>query len=491
MLFNSVIFITVFLPIALVGWYLLKKINNPLYAKVFLIGMSLWFYGYYNIRFLFVLLGSLLMNYLISFLLAHTTGNFKKRLVFVLGLLGNIGILFYFKYFNFFLDNCNYFLHTNIQIERIALPLGISFFTFQQISFVADRYKEKAPHYSMLDYACFITYFPQLIAGPIVLHSEFIPQLKNIKNKKLDAGLFFDGLSLFILGLAKKVLLADTLALLVNAVYNDIAIIPYYIDSVTGLITIVSYMLELYFDFSGYSDMARGIGKMFGFSLPENFNSPLKAVSVRDFWRRWHMTLSRFLTTYIYIPLGGNRKGLRRQCINIMIVFTVSGFWHGANWTFVVWGLLHGIAMLWETLFPKVRFKFEWMNRTVTFLYVTFTFSIFRSENLTQAFTLIKRIFTVPWSGYFNRFCTSLDIAETFALKRMLQMKAPEYVEVFFIVCVVILLVIAFKFLMGLKAEEWIEKKGLRTSGLLVLALLFVWVVISLSQVSTFLYFDF
>lgn len=491
MLFNSVIFITVFLPIALVGWYLLKKINNPLYAKVFLIGMSLWFYGYYNIRFLFVLLGSLLMNYLISFLLAHTTGNFKKRLVFVLGLLGNIGILFYFKYFNFFLDNCNYFLHTNIQIERIALPLGISFFTFQQISFVADRYKGKAPHYSMLDYACFITYFPQLIAGPIVLHSEFIPQLKNIKNKKLDAGLFFDGLSLFILGLAKKVLLADTLALLVNAVYNDIAIIPYYIDSVTGLITIVSYMLELYFDFSGYSDMARGIGKMFGFSLPENFNSPLKAVSVRDFWRRWHMTLSRFLTTYIYIPLGGNRKGLRRQCINIMIVFTVSGFWHGANWTFVVWGLLHGIAMLWETLFPKVRFKFEWMNRTVTFLYVTFTFSIFRSENLTQAFTLIKRIFTVPWSGYFNRFCTSLDIAETFALKRMLQMKAPEYVEVFFIVCVVILLVIAFKFLMGLKAEEWIEKKGLRTSGLLVLALLFVWVVISLSQVSTFLYFDF
>ena len=491
MLFNSVIFITVFLPIALVGWYLLKKINNPLYAKVFLIGMSLWFYGYYNIRFLFVLLGSLLMNYLISFLLAHTTGNFKKRLVFVLGLLGNIGILFYFKYFNFFLDNCNYFLHTNIQIERIALPLGISFFTFQQISFVADRYKEKAPHYSMLDYACFITYFPQLIAGPIVLHSEFIPQLKDIKNKKLDAGLFLDGLSLFILGLAKKVLLADTLALLVNAVYNDIAIIPYYIDNVTGLITIVSYMLELYFDFSGYSDMARGIGKMFGFSLPENFNSPLKAVSVRDFWRRWHMTLSRFLTTYIYIPLGGNRKGLRRQCINIMIVFTVSGFWHGANWTFVVWGLLHGIAMLWETLFPKVRFKFEWMNRTVTFLYVTFTFSIFRSENLTQAFTLIKRIFTVPWSGYFNRFCTSLDIAETFALKRMLQMKAPEYVEVFFIVCVVILLVIAFKFLMGLKAEEWIEKKGLRTSGLLVLALLFVWVVISLSQVSTFLYFDF
>lgn len=491
MLFNSVIFITVFLPIALVGWYLLKKINNPLYAKVFLIGMSLWFYGYYNIRFLFVLLGSLLMNYLISFLLAHTTGNFKKRLVFVLGLLGNIGILFYFKYFNFFLDNCNYFLHTNIQIERIALPLGISFFTFQQISFVADRYKEKAPHYSMLDYACFITYFPQLIAGPIVLHSEFIPQLKDIKNKKLDAGLFLDGLSLFILGLAKKVLLADTLALLVNAVYNDIAIIPYYIDSVTGLITIVSYMLELYFDFSGYSDMARGIGKMFGFSLPENFNSPLKAVSVRDFWRRWHMTLSRFLTTYIYIPLGGNRKGLRRQCINIMIVFTVSGFWHGANWTFVVWGLLHGIAMLWETLFPKVRFKFEWMNRTVTFLYVTFTFSIFRSENLTQAFTLIKRIFTVPWSGYFNRFCTNLDIAETFALKRMLQMKAPEYVEVFFIVCVVILLVLAFKFLMGLKAEEWIEKKGLRTSGLLVLALLFVWVVISLSQVSTFLYFDF
>lgn len=491
MLFNSVFFLTVFLPLSLLGWYMLQKLEDPVYAKIFLFVMSLWFYGYYNIRYLWVLVGSLFFNFLFSIILEKIRAKRLRQGLFLIGLFGNIGLLFYFKYFGFFLDNCNYFLHTNIQIEKIALPLGISFFTFQQISFLADRYSEKAPHYSFLDYACFITYFPQLIAGPIVLHSELVPQLLDRRNRKPDVEMFFDGFTLFILGLSKKVLLADTLALLVNSVYDNIAIIPYYIDGFSGWITIICYMLELYFDFSGYSDMARGIGKMFGFQLPENFHSPLHADSVRDFWRRWHMTLTRFLTTYIYIPLGGNQKGRLRQCLNTMLVFLISGLWHGANWTFIIWGLLHGIAMVWETCFPRLRFRSKRLNRLVTFLYVTLTFSIFRSDSLSQSATLLRRMFTIPWTGYFVSFCRNLQLAETFIPTRILQMQAPVLLNLFYIFCVILLLLTSHLLVRGRRAEEWIARNGGTTRSLIILAFLFVWSTISLSEVSTFLYFNF
>ncbi len=321
MLFNSLIFITLFLPLVLIGWYSLQRLENPLYAKIFLVGMSFWFYGYYNFRYTLILLFSLLANYGCSKLFEICIEERNRKAVLTFGLFLNIGTLFYYKYFNFFIDNCNFFLHTDWHLEKIALPLGISFFTFQQISFIIDRYRQEAPDYSFWDYACFITYFPQLIAGPIVLHNEFIPQLHKRKNRKLDFERFFDGTTLFILGMSKKVLLADTLAIVVNAEYMSIP----YLDAPAAWITIICYMLELYFDFSGYCDMARGIGRMFGFELPQNFDSPLMAVSVKDFWRRWHMTLSRFLSTYIYIPLGGNRKGIAVKCRNFNDCF--SGKW--------------------------------------------------------------------------------------------------------------------------------------------------------------------
>lgn len=491
MLFNSVLFITQFLPIALLGWYGLQQLKNPAYAKVFLIGMSFWFYGYYNPWYLGILIGSLLLNYGCNVAFARFPSQKGQKLILATGLAGNLGLLFYFKYFNFFLDNCNFFLHTDWHVEKIALPLGISFFTFQQISFLVDRYWKKAPCYGLLDYTCFITFFPQLIAGPIVLHDEFIPQLQARKNRKPEWEHFFDGAALFILGLAKKVLLADVLALLVNAVYDDIAIIPYYLDAISGWITAISYVLELYFDFSGYCDMARGIGRMFGFELPENFDSPLKAVSVRDFWSRWHMTLSRFLTTYIYIPLGGNRKGLAFKCRNILIVFLVSGFWHGANWTYVVWGLLHGVAMVWETLFPRLRFRSERLNRLVTEIFFTLTLVFFRSDSLKTAGIMLKKLFAGGFSGYFFRLCSKLQIPENFALIKLLQLKFPAYLTVFYVFCVALLLFIAIRLAYGCKAEVWIERKGRTVFGTFLLATLFVWSLISLSQVSTFLYFDF
>ena len=487
MLFNSVIFIMLFLPLSLAGWYLLQQINNPVYAKSFLFVMSLWFYGYYNPAYLLVLLGSLFINFLFSCLFERLTSSTIRKILFIFSLLSNIGILFYFKYFNFFVDNCNFLFHTTWTLESIALPLGISFFTFQQLSFVIDRYQGKAPHYAFIDYACFITYFPQLVAGPIVLHNEFIPQLQKRENRKINPTLFFDGFSLFILGLAKKVLLADVLGIVVNAEYKSIA----YLDAPSAWLTIIFYMFQLYFDFSGYSDMARGLGKMFGFHLPENFDSPLKADSVKDFWRRWHKTLSRFLTTYIYIPLGGNRKGLAIKCVNLLVVFLVSGIWHGANWTFVVWGALHGLAMVWEAIFPKLRFKWAVLNKLFTFLFVTFTFSIFRSDSLQSAWLLIQKLFTGGFKGYLVGMCNTLIIPETYVLREMLDLVAPGMLNPFFMGCTLLLFILSSIFIVRQKAEVWIASKGRTRKGIFILATLFTWVIISLSRVSTFLYFNF
>lgn len=487
MLFNSTFFIIIFLPLALIGWFLLQKADNPIYSKLFLFGMSLWFYGYYNPWYLFILLFSLFANQFFSFLFSKVHEAKLRKVVLCIGLLTNLGLLFYFKYFNFFVDNCNFIFHTDWSIEKIALPLGISFFTFQQISFVVDRYWDKAPYYGILDYGCFVTYFPQLVAGPIVLHSEFVPQLQERKNRKFHSESFFDGATLFILGLGKKVLLADVLAIVVNAEYANIA----YLDAPSAWVTIICYMLELYFDFSGYCDMARGIGKMFGFELPENFNSPLMATSVKDFWRRWHMTLSRFLTTYIYIPLGGNRKGLAVKCRNLFIVFLVSGFWHGANWTFVVWGLLHGLAMIFEAVFPKLRFKYEWINRIFTGVFVTLTFSIFRSNNLSDAWLLIQKLFCGGFKGFFTGMCNTLQITEFYAIREMLEMKFPSLLNPFYITCMVLLLAISLLLVIGPKAEDFIKKHGQKKRTLLLLAFIFTWAFISLSQVSTFLYFNF
>lgn len=484
MLFNSVIFISVFLPLALLGWYLLQKLENPGFAKAFLIGMSFWFYGYYNIRYLWILLVSLVFNYFVSVLFNRRAGS---KALFAAGIFGNLGLLFYFKYFNFFVDNCNFFLHTDIRLEQIALPLGISFFTFQQLSFVIERYKGAAPHYSILDYGFFVSFFPQLVAGPIVLHNELVPQLQSRNNRRFSVSDFYDGMTLFIMGLAKKVLLADSLAVLVNAEYENIAAL----DTPSAWVVICWYMAELYFDFSGYCDMARGIAGMFGFRLPENFDSPFKAASVREFWRRWHMTLSRFLSQYIYFPLGGNRKGKARQCLNLLVVFLVSGLWHGANWTFILWGLMHGLAAVFETMFPKVRFPREWMNRLATSVFVTLSFSVFRSDSLKQAGLLWQKLFTAGNKGMFVAICNVLWYPENYAVIKFLQLSAPGALNPFFVLCMLFLSILCIVLIRGCKAQQWIAERGSTPLGIFILATLFTWSFLSLSQVSVFLYFNF
>lgn len=485
MLFNSVIFLTLFLPLALAGWYLFRRLGRPGLSKLFIIGMSFWFYGFYNVSYLWILLSSLLWNYAVSFLLQKWPRG--GRWLLSAGILGNLGLLFYFKYFNFFVDNCNYFFHADISVEKIALPLGISFFTIQQISYLIERYRHSAPHYCVLDYFFYVSFFPQLIAGPIVLHSELMPQLQDPGRSRFCVSRFYDGLSLFILGLGKKVLLADSLAVLVNAEYGNIAAL----DMLSAWVVICWYMAELYFDFSGYSDMARGIAGMFGLDLPENFNSPFHADSVKEFWRRWHMTLTRFLTQYLYIPLGGSKKGKAKQCRNLLLVFLVSGIWHGANWTFFLWGLLNGLAVVFETLFPKVRFPKQWMNRLATSLFIILSFSVFRSDSLGEAALLWKKLFAGGYNGMFFGICNMLRFPENYVILKFLEMAAPGLLNPFYAVCMILLSVISVRLLQGEKAGQWIARQGSTPRGILLLATLFTWSFLSLSQVSVFLYFHF
>lgn len=508
MLFNSVVFIMVFLPLTLIGFYTLQQFKNPVYAKLFLTGASLFFYGYYNPRYLILLGASLLCNQGCSRLFALCSSQAKRRLILAAGLTANLGLLFYFKYFNFFIDNCNLLLHTHISIEKIALPLGISFFTFQQISYIVDRYRKEAPYYSFLDYTCFITFFPQLIAGPIVMHSDFMPQLLARKNRKPDAEKFFDGFSLFIMGLAKKVLLADVLALPVNAAFNDINVLRYYVDIPTGWLIIFCYTFELYFDFSGYCDMARGIGKLFGLELPINFDSPFKAESVSEFWRKWHITLGLWLKNYLFYPLlrtgafSALQTSLRKRfgkkagkkmtaALALLILWFLEGLWHGANWNFICFGLMHGLAIITEEIFPKLRLPSATARKAATFLFFALSMVLFRSDSLQNAVLYYKRMFTAPMTPYLFRLGDSLQLAETFLVTKFLQLKLPALEEPFLLTVLFILLLISCILVIGPKAEEWIFKKGRTRRGLFLLASLFTWSLISLSQVSTFLYFNF
>lgn len=485
MLFNSVVFIMLFLPAALFGWYLFRYFKLNSISKAYIILMSFVFYGYFNKYYILILLFSILFNYAIGLFLDSHANQKARKLVFLAGIMGNLAVLFYYKYMNFFVDNCNYIFKTNITIEKILLPLGISFFTFQQISYVVEKYRKNLLANSFLDYCFFVSFFPQLVAGPIVLYEDVASQLDN-ENHFLSE-MTYEGICLFICGLAKKVLLADSLSILVDAEFNNIP----YLDSVSALATILFYYFQLYFDFSGYTDMARGLGKMFGIVLPQNFESPLKADSIRDYWHRWHMTLSSFLTKYIYFPLGGSRLGKARKCLNLLVVFLVSGIWHGANWTFVVWGLLHGIAMVFETLFENVRFKCKAINVLITQFFVAVALSIFRANSLKDAWLMISRLFSFTYNRSILGVCNVLQLQENYIFRKAAEIYKPSLQNVIYVGTFIILLTVSIALAMGQRAEEFVERGKGKKGFQLVIAFVFVWSLISLSHVSTFLYFNF
>jgi len=548
MLFNSYIFIFLFFPICLLGFYGIKQ-KNTTAAKIWLIGFSLWFYGYFNVSYLAIMICSILFNYGVYLLIMKAdtvsiqqctdvgakvqittsqNGVLKNTVISVLknkktimlaGVGANLLLLFYFKYYDFFIGNVNAVFGSSFALKNILLPLGISFFTFQQISFLVDTYRGELKECSFVDYALFVSFFPQLIAGPIVTHDEMLPQFREIGKKKWDEEGFARGLFIFVIGMGKKVLIADTFGLAVDAGYG----MAETLGSMDAFLVMIFYSLQLYYDFSGYCDMAIGIGKMMGIEIPINFNSPYKAHNIIDHWKRWHITLSRFFTKNIYIPLGGNRKGAARTYVNLFMVFFLSGIWHGAGWTYIAWGVTQGvlycITRWWHT---KAKARKEAKSRMIvtkelaeesgdktvisakksvvpllihgtkvlaTYLYIAASMVVFRSETLTQAYTIFKRMFTgglaLPQAAIYEPF----NLDEFWYVMKILHLTDFSFSNyVLMIVFTVVILLVTF---FGKNVHEMAKAWKQSWISAVALAIVFIWCVVSLSGVSTFLYFNF
>jgi D-alanyl-lipoteichoic acid acyltransferase DltB (MBOAT superfamily) len=358
-----------------------------------LVFASLFFYSWWNIAYLPLILISMLFNYAVGNQLSRYEERKKccsKKAFLATGIIFNLGLLGYFKYSDFFISNLNTVFDTDISLLHLALPLAISFYTFQQIAYLVDSYRGETKEYDFLNYAIFVTFFPQLIAGPIVHHAEMMPQFANIRNKVKNYHNIALGLFIFSIGLFKKVAIADTFAVWATSGFD----VAEKLDMIEAWATSLSYSFQLYFDFSGYTDMAIGIALLFNITLPINFNSPYKALSIQDFWRRWHMTLSRFLKDYVYIPLGGNRKGEPRTYINLFATFLLGGIWHGAGWTFVFWGALHGTALILHRAWNQLGFRmYTLLAWFITFNFVNMTWVFFRAKEWDDALKVLDGMF--------------------------------------------------------------------------------------------------
>ena len=428
---------------------------------------SLFFYSWWNINYLPIILFSLFFNYIIGGVLngKYVKSRMDKKILLVFGVVSNIVLLAYFKYTDFLIENYNSVFDSAIPLLELALPLAISFFTFQQIAYLVDSYRDETSEYDFLNYALFVTFFPQLIAGPIVHHSEMMPQfhsrwnlVKNYKNIVL-------GLFIFSIGLFKKVIIADTFAIWATEGF-DIAVSLNFFEA---WVTSLSYTFQLYFDFSGYTDMAIGAALLFNIRLPINFNSPYKAMDIQDFWKRWHMTLSKFLQAYVYIPLGGNRKSSFLTYNNILITFLIGGIWHGAGWTFIVWGVLHGIAVvihkLWKSFGVKMPKILAWF---ITFNFINIAWVFFRAKDWGSILKVL--------SGMFN-----------FDINTNIDFYKVVYICIFFIV------ILFLKNSNELMNEKYPQKLILfSTTFLMSISLLQLTnILIRSDKVSEFLYFNF
>ncbi|MEI9896261.1 MAG: MBOAT family protein [Chthoniobacter sp.] len=365
MLFNSHVFIFAFLPATLLGYFLIGARGRPRMAALWLTVASLFFYGWWNPHYLALIGGSIGFNYTLGVLISRARGAARKSLapgLLALGICGNLGLLGYYKYAGFFVDNASMLFGTHWHWSAIVLPLGVSFFTFTQIAYLVDAYHGVTREYDFLYYTLFVTFFPHLIAGPIVLYRNLMPQFARPETYRFHAANMAGGVTLFVLGLAKKVVIADQLSPLVGVVFDSVAQgqTPALAASWIGAL---AYTLQLYFDFSGYSDMAIGLGRMFNVRFPLNFDSPYQARDIIDFWRRWHISLSTFLRDHLYIPLGGNRLGGPRRYLNLFLTMLLGGLWHGAAWTFVIWGGLHGIYLVVNRGWRRVIAGRAWARR--------------------------------------------------------------------------------------------------------------------------------
>ncbi len=388
MVFSSITFLVYFLPVFLLVYHLVPhKFKNAVILLA-----SVYFYSWGGPKFIFVILGTTFLDYFLVNAMHKQKTSKAKIGYLVISLCLNLGLLFYFKYCNFFIANINALLGTEIKWLNVVLPIGISFYTFESLTYVIDVYRGiHKPLKSFWHYQTYILLFPKLIAGPIVRYHDIADQITN-REKNYTANIKLSGFLIFCFGLAKKTIIANTLGMQADAVFQ----LPIdQLDTIATWVGALAYTFQIYFDFSGYSDMAIGLGKMMGFKLPENFNNPYIAASITEFWRRWHITLGAWMKNYLYIPLGGNKGSAAKLYRNLILVFLLSGLWHGASWNFVLWGAYHGLFLVMERLFlGKVLQKIgKFVAVPITFLIVVTGWVLFRNEDLTYGISAIKQMY--------------------------------------------------------------------------------------------------
>jgi len=435
----------------------------------------------------------MLFNYVVGNSLSKHNGGgnshkFSRKTLLAFGIVLNLLLLGYFKYADFFITNINTAVGTNLPLLNLLLPLAISFFTFQQIAYLVDSYKNETKEYDFLNYALFVTFFPQLIAGPIVHHKEMMPQFANVKNKVKNYKNIAIGLFIFSIGLFKKVVIADTFAVWATAGFDTATTLNLFEAWATSL----SYTFQLYFDFSGYTDMAIGAALLFNIKLPINFNSPYKATNIQDFWRRWHITLSRFLRDYVYIPLGGNRKGEFRTYNNLLSTFLIGGLWHGAGWTFVFWGFLHGAAIVIHRAWSKLGFKiWSWLAWLITFNFVNIAWVFFRAKEWEDAAKVLSGMAGLTKDYSFSlSFIDKISMWINYPLYDLLPytVKKTSIDEVSLIYCFMAILVVLL-----MKNSSYYLNKNINMKLMLLGTLAFSYSIIQsfFTTTEVFLYFNF
>lgn len=491
MLFNSYEFIFIFLPVSFLVYFALNQFSSHVIAKIWLVIASLFFYSWWNIVYLPLIIISILFNYFITNLIlnceAGTLKLISKKNLFFIGLAFNIGLLGYFKYMDFFIENVNFAFSVNFQMLNLALPLAISFFTLQQIAYLVDCYEGLIKKTKLYDYVTFVAFFPQLIAGPIVHHSEVMPQFANKENARINYRNLSIGLFIFSLGLFKKVVIADTFSIWASAGFDGGNALNFF----EAWFTSFSYLFQIYFDFSGYTDMAIGAALLFNIKLPQNFNSPYKATGMVDYWKRWHITLTNFITTYIYTPIlrSFDKITFHKAMLATMLAFLISGLWHGASWMFITFGALNGIGLIIDHYWKKkVKFK---LNKVVAWLitinFINLTFIFFRAKEWDDA----QRVLTGMTFGnieihtrlkflfaFFNE--SSITIANSW----LYGIAGTIYTPIWIIVCFAIVLLLP-------NSSELVEKhkpNWVFSMGFIFLAFT---AIMDMNKISEFLYFQF
>ncbi len=389
MVFSSITFLIYFLPIFLLLYHLVPH----KYKNALILIASIYFYSWGGPKFILVILGTTCLDYFLVKAMNNQKTQSAKTRFLIISLCLNLGLLFYFKYCNFFIDNINAAFGTKITWLEVVLPIGISFYTFESLTYVLDVYRGiHKPLKNFWHYQTYILLFPKLIAGPIVRYHEIADQITN-REKNYTSSIKLSGFLIFCIGLAKKTIIANTLGIQADAVFK---LPPEQIDTIAAWVGALAYSFQIYFDFSGYSDMAIGLGKMMGFKFPENFNNPYTSKSITEFWRRWHMTLGTWMKNYLYIPLGGNQVNNFKLYRNLIFIFLISGLWHGASWNFILWGAYHGLFLVLERLFLIKFYKKigNWFSLPLTFIIVITGWVLFRNENINQGFYIIKQLYS-------------------------------------------------------------------------------------------------